>query len=159
MAADDPISKPMREAASSEATEDSGAIPVQRRHTASGGKQEPRQFLRTARRDLSEDELTSPAARRFLIAEIERLDERCLDLRLTENNYHDLRVENAKLTQGLKENRRIDVLLFVCSAVGAAGIGSSPSFIGISQLNGAGWVILVFSAILLLVGAFFRLIK
>ncbi|WP_148309086.1 hypothetical protein [Sphingopyxis fribergensis] len=52
------------------ATEEAGSVPVSYPEVEGREKQEPRGFLGIARRDLSEDELATAAARRFLIAEI-----------------------------------------------------------------------------------------
>lgn len=61
-------------------TEEGGSTPIELSQAPPETKESMRSFLAQARRSLSEEELATPAARRFLIPEIERLDERCLSL-------------------------------------------------------------------------------
>jgi hypothetical protein len=65
---------------SSSATEELGSTPIDAAEMAAGEtKEQPRGFLQAARRGLSEEELSTPAARRFLIADLERLDRLCVE--------------------------------------------------------------------------------
>ena len=52
------------------ATEEKGSVAVPADVAAAAETKEPRGFLQSARRNLSEDELASPAGRRFLIRSI-----------------------------------------------------------------------------------------
>lgn len=147
----------MSQSNDSSATEESGSTPV-----GSAGvqpKQQPRRFLDVAKRDLSEEELASPAARRFLIAEIERLDDECADVKAAQRELLALKVENATLRESGKKDTWKERLSFVSSTVGAAGIGAAPSFIGTAATAQAGWIIAIGAALLVIVAVWSRLAK
>ena len=141
------------------ATEEAGSTPVGVDAAASQPKQQPRRFLDVARRDLSEEELASPAARRFLIAEIERLDDDCGELKPLRQELLTLKVENATLKEAGKKDTWKERLSFVASTIGAAGIGAAPSYIGTAATSQAGWIIAVGAALLVLVAVWSRLAK
>jgi len=81
------------------ATEEAGSTPLPVQEEAAREKREVRSFLGAAKRDLTDEELASPAVRRFLIAEIDRLEVDCAQLREVQLTYNDLRVSNATLTE------------------------------------------------------------
>jgi hypothetical protein len=142
------------------ATEEAGSIPIAADEAAAAGtKEAARGFLQAARRNLSEEDLATPAARRFLIAEIERLDERCIELATFEKSYNDQRVEIAILTEGARKSRWIEILGFVCSSIGAAGIGAAPSYLSLPGGVVVGVMMLIFAAILFLVGLLPRIVR
>jgi hypothetical protein len=140
------------------ATEESGSTPIGAARV-DGTKQEPRRFLDRARRDLSEEELGTPAARRFLIAEIERLDEQCAEARSTHKDYNDLRVEHAKLAEQNRQSRWNEILSFVCSTMGAVGIGAAPGYLSLEGAGQTGTVIVVGSALLIVTAVLARIFK
>ena len=110
------------------ATDESGSIPVPADVAAATRAKEPaRAFLQSARRDLSDNELATPAARRFLIADLERLDQQCAELQSYADKYHDQRVTIATLTADAQKSKWNEILSFVCLSVGSAGLGASPS--------------------------------
>lgn len=122
-------------------------------------KREPRTFLGTARRDLSEEELASPAARRFLIAEIERLDDECARHKALSLENADLRVDLATLRAGQTRSRTIDFLSFMSSTLGAAGLGAAPSYFAIVGGQTVGIVVLAASVLLIASGIIARVPK
>lgn len=133
------------------ATEEAGSTPVHSENAADQEK-DARRFLTPARRDLSEEELASPAARRFLIAEIERLDTECADHKEIRQQYNDLRVEHARTQERGRRDKWNEVLSFVCLSVGSAGIGAAPSYMMEPTLAAVGWVFLGGSVLLVLIG-------
>lgn len=116
----------------------------------------PRSFLGPARRELNEEELSAPAARRFFIAEIERLDEEVLNLRVFRDKFHETNTRLAVLEASTKPARWNELLSFVCQTVGAAGLGAAPSFISVSTY---GWVFVLFAVVLLGTGIASRIWK
>src|SRR5438046_1823242 len=114
----------------SSATEEAGAEPVK---TTAGGatKEPPRGFLAVARRNLTEEELASPAVQRFLIAEIERLDQLCTDQESFVGRFHDQRVQIASLTEQSRRSRWNEILFALCLSIGSAGIGAAPGYFAI----------------------------
>jgi len=144
-----PVSQPQ----SASATEEAGATPVAAAEVAASETKEPaRGFLQAARRRLSEEELSTPAARRFLIAELERLDLYCSESQQFVAKYHDQRVTIATLTEASKRNAWNEILSFMCLSVGSAGLGAAPSYLGIPGAQTYGLVFLALSAVLLVGG-------
>ena len=138
-------------------TEEAGSQPVS--GPTGGLKQEPRRFLGLARRDLSEDELATPAARRFLIAEIERLDTECDALRLSASELVEFKVANATLAEAQKKAKWNEILSFACSTLGAVGIGAAPSYFSVATLQPTAWTILVGSALLVIIAVLSKVIR
>jgi hypothetical protein len=142
------------------ATEETGATPIALAElAASEAKEAPRAFLKAARRGLSEEELSSPAARRFLIAELERMDELCNTNQKYLEQYHDQRVVIATLTEASKVSRWNEILSFVCLSIGSAGIGAASSYLGLAGAEKYGLVIFGLSAVLVGVGVASRIWK
>ena len=132
-------------------TDERGALPV------AGGevKEAGRSFLEVARRNLTEEELSSPGVRRFLLYEVERLDQLCVKYEPFVEKYHDQRVTIATLTEGAKTSRWIEILSSMCLAIGSAGLGASISFLttpGTANVSW-GWIAFGLCAILTLTGA------
>jgi hypothetical protein len=139
------------------ATDEVGAVPTITQETAS--KEEPRGFLRSGRKNLTEEDLSTAAARRFLIAEIERLDQSCSDLRGIERKYNDLRVEHATLKEATKASLWFEILSYFCFSIGTAGVGTAPSYFAITNGNGIAWTVLIGSGVLMIVGLAARVFK
>lgn len=146
-------SKEARETAS--ATEESGSVPLPIAQD-SRGKKGQRSFLATAARDLSEDEVDTPAGRRFLIADIDRLQEECDQLKTVERKYHDLRVANAHLDAQVKSNDRLDWLTLIATSAGAAGLSTAPSYMADAELSNFGYALLAISIVLVAAGILVR---
>src|SRR5690242_6518962 len=120
------------------ATEDSGSVAVARAAVrASEIKQQGFDFLQSGRRDLSEEELSAPAVRRFLIAEIERLSVENGKLVAIRDLYYEAKTDLAVEREQSKVSRKVDLLSFVCLTAGSAGLGAAPSYFSFSSL---GWV-------------------
>jgi hypothetical protein len=141
-------------------TEEAGATPLAPAEIAAGETKEPtRSFLQAARRGLSEEELSTPAARRFLIAELERMDELCTTNQSYIDKYHDQRVIIAGLTESAKTSKWNEILSFLCLSIGSAGLGASPSYLSIPGAEKFGIVFLALSALLLIGGIASRVWK
>ena len=123
------------------------------------GKEPARAFLQLARKDLSEEELSSPGVRRFLIAEIERLDTDCVELRTIRDRYNEQRVELAVLQESSKASKFYELLSFVTLSVGSAGLGAAPSYFAINGAASTAWVVLILSCILVMTGIAARVFK
>lgn len=139
------------------ATEETGAQPVAAQGV--GTKEPARGFLNVARRNLTEEELASPGVQRFLIAEIERLDQLCADHQTFVTGYHDQRVTIAILSEQTKSSRWNEILFVVCLSVGSAGIGASSNYFSIVGAWPTGVVVLALSLILIGAGMASRIWK
>jgi hypothetical protein len=79
------------------------------------------------RRELSDEELSSPAVQRLLIDDIERLEKENGKLSDYQDRYYAAETRAAVLNEKLKTNVAQDVIFGVCLTVGAALIGLAPS--------------------------------
>ena len=111
-----------------------------------------RGFLQAGRRGLSAEELSTPSAIRFMISELERLDNTCGELREYERLYNDQRVQIATLTSDRSVSRKTEILSYVCSAAGAAGLAAAQAYLTIPEAWGLGITILALSLILIVGG-------
>jgi hypothetical protein len=139
-------------------TDERGALPVV---TGGEAKEAGRSFLEVARRGLTEEELSGPAARRFLLYEVERLDQLCAKNESFVQKYHDQRVTIASLTEGARTSRWIEILSSICLAIGSAGLGATVSFLtapGAANLSW-GWIAFGLCLILTVAGVAPRVFK
>jgi hypothetical protein len=142
------------------ATDEVGSVPVANDvGTPEVSKEPPREFLRVGRKVLNEEELSSPAARRFMIAEIERLDAECTALRGLAAPYNDLRVKCAVLEESQRRSRWYNILSVMCLSAGSAGLGAAPSYLAISDLHGVGWTFAIVSGVLVVAGIASRVFR
>jgi hypothetical protein len=142
------------------ATDESGSVPIAAEEVEATAAKEPaRAFLQSARRNLSDDELATPAARRFLIADIERLDELCTELKEFERQYNDQRVVIATLTEASKSSRWNELLSFVCLSIGSGGLGAAPSYLALKDGTAIGLMVVIFSLVLVITGIASRVWK
>jgi hypothetical protein len=141
-------------------TDEAGAVPAAESAPAGEPKEASRSFLQSSRRALSEEELSVPAVRRFLIYEVERLEAQCKDQLEVVVKYHDLRVEMASVKALDRANRWLEILSSVCLAIGSAGLGAAASYM---SLPGTpyyiGWILLVLASLLVVVGVASRIRK
>jgi hypothetical protein len=97
-----------------------------------------------------DDKELSTAAKRYLVAEINRLVEENRQMKQFKEKYHDADKKLAVLRETIKPVRRNTFLSSACLIAGSAGVAAAPSFLSISQY---GWyVFVVVSAMLLVAG-------
>lgn len=98
----------------------------------------------------TDDQELSTIAKRFLIAEVNRLVEENRRLKQFKDKYHDVDKRLAILKETHRPFSTNEFLSSACLIAGSAGLGSAPSFL---SLNSYGWYIfLIVSALLLLSG-------
>lgn len=102
------------------------------------------------RRELTDEELASPAVQRMLLDEIERLDDALIAHRQYRENFHTCDKRLGVLQEKFKSKISIEIIHAVCIAVGGAAIGYATSNWAVQP---AGGLALAFGA-LLLVAAF-----
>lgn len=134
-----------------------GALPV-----ATGGEKEAsRSFLAVARRNLTEEELSGPAARRFLLYEVERLDQLCTKYEPFIEKYHDQRVTIASITDRAETSRWIEILSSTSLAIGSVGLGAAITFLtapGTASVSW-GWIAFGLCSILIVAGVAPKVLK
>src|SRR5215216_5747826 len=74
----------------------------------------PRRSISKLRRELDEVELTTPAALRFLLDDIDRLDREVTELEGYRERFHEVDKQKAVLEQKSKESRSADITFAVC---------------------------------------------
>lgn len=86
-----------------------------------------RQSLASARRELSEKELASPAVIKLLLDDIDRLEDENTALSDYRSKYHDTDRKLAVLEQKNKQSKAHEVIAVACQIVGAAALGYVPA--------------------------------
>jgi len=108
------------------------------------------------RRELTDDELASPAVQRMLLDEIERLDAERVDLAAYQNKFHAVDKRVGILEEKFKSKVAIEVIHVACLTVGAASLGYVPA----AASNGSsGWMFAAFGLILILAAIVAKSIK
>ena len=118
-----------------------------------------RSFMKVAIRDLTEEDLSTPAARRFLIAEITRLERQCDRDGTAQENCHALELKLAGLESKLESSTWQEILSFSCLSIGSVGLGAFPSYIALKDGFVDGIVIGILSVALIGVGVLSRVFK
>lgn len=116
-----------------------------------------RKAFRKVRRELSDEELASPAVQRLLIDEIERLEKESGELKLFRNDYYEADKNLGIKTEKLKVSIAQDVMFGVCLSVGSGMIGLAPSIW--NPNNHFGPSVLVAGAILIVGGIVAKVVR
>jgi len=116
--------------------------------TSEGIKQ--KRAYSSARRELTEDELKSPAVHCFLLDEIDRLDKEVFELKEYKERFHAVDKGKAVLEEKIKKPVFADIIFGLCLTVGAALLGLLPYFYEIKQPSTG--IILGFVGIVLIIG-------
>jgi hypothetical protein len=88
------------------------------------------------RRELTDEELSSPAVQRLLIDDIERLEKENGRLIEYQDSFYSADKLVATLSEKLKTNTAQEIVFGVCLTVGAALIGVAPSLWNSTNLHG-----------------------
>jgi hypothetical protein len=89
-----------------------------------------RQSFNKLRRELSDEELASPAVQRLLMDEIDRLEGETGDLKEFRNKYHEADRKCAVLAEKNNITKAHEILYGVCLTMGAACLGFARTFWG-----------------------------
>lgn len=98
------------------------------------GNRKGRQALSNVRRELSEEEISSPAVQRMLLDELDRLETEAGELREFKDRFYAADKEAAVLRERLRGSVARDAGL----GVGAAMLGFAPS---LWSSQPAGWIV------------------
>lgn len=109
------------------------------------------------RRELTDEELSSPAVQRLLLDDIERLEKENGKLSDYQDSYYAADKKAAVLSEKLKTNIAHDVIFGVCLTIGAALIGFSPSLWGPDKPHG--WISLALGVVLIIGGIASKMVK
>ncbi|MDD2051087.1 hypothetical protein NPS46_00800 [Pseudomonas putida] len=122
---------------------------------ASKSSQQRRSFSKL-RRELSDDELLSPAVQRLLIDEIERLEKVAVELSCFKEEFHKADKRTGVLEERFKVKISVELIHFASLSAGAALLGFAPS---IWENQPTATVLFVVGAILVLVGIIAKVVK
>jgi hypothetical protein len=128
-------------------TESPDQEPTQPQKTITREPSKGRQSFAGIRRELSDEELSTPAVQKLLIGEIDRLEGESGELRLYREQFYTAERKCAVLEERGKASASHELLYGVCLAMGSAALGSAPTLWAIQP---AGYISVVFG--LLLVG-------
>lgn len=115
-----------------------------------------RMSLTRVRRELTDDELGSPAVQKMLIDEIERLERESSELADFRDRFYDADKRAAIILEREKKSISGEVIFGVCLSVGAAAVGYAPA---VWSTPPQGPIALVFGAVLMIGGIVSRLVK
>jgi hypothetical protein len=116
-----------------------------------------RKAFRNVRRELSDDELSSPAVQRLLIDEIERLEKENGELKIFRDDYHQADKNLGIMAEKSKIVIAQDVIFGVCLSVGSGLIGLVPSVWETGKYVGP--MMLVFGGVLIIGGIGTKLLR
>jgi len=107
-----------------------------------------RPFLRGSRKGLTQEDLSSPIIQRFLTEDLDRLGAENEKLHAMAQSFQALQVRYAVLEESARIAKWTEILSYVGLAIGSAGLGAAPSYLGIAGGNAIGIIIMVLSALL-----------
>jgi hypothetical protein len=108
------------------------------------------------RRELTDEELASPAVQRMLLDEIERLDSERSELGSLRTRFHETDKRAAVLEERFKGKISLEIVHVGCMTVGAAALGYAPS---IWQSQPTAWMAVVFGGLLIVAGLAAKAVK
>lgn len=123
---------------------------------AEGAAPPPKRYraLSRLRRELSEEELSSPGAVRLVLGDLDRAEEQLVELSGYRDRFYAAEKQEAILEERLKTKIAAEIIFGAALTVGAALIGLSPGLWG----NGAyGPILVILGAVLILGGVASRL--
>ena len=97
--------------------DETGAAPVKT------DARKERKVLSALPRELSKEEFKSPGSQKWMLAELERLDEESRELKGIRDMYSNLRVEHAIAQANLRVSLSFEILSGALLAVGSAMLG------------------------------------
>lgn len=109
------------------------------------------------RRELSDEELMSPAVQRLLIDDIERLEKENGKLSLFQDSFHEADKKSEVLNEKLKTHIAVEITFGVCLSIGAALIGLAPSLW--DPAKPYGWASIALGVVLIIGGIASKVVK
>jgi hypothetical protein len=122
----------------------------------SASQQKGRRAFTNVRRELSDEELLSPAIQRMLIDDIERLEKEKFELIECREKYHEADKKASILQERVSKSITQEIVFGVCLTVGAASLGYAPS---VWAVQPTGWISIAFGLVLIGGGIASRLVK
>jgi hypothetical protein len=127
-----------------------GARPV------TGQVPKARRTLALLKRELSDEELSSPVVGKMLVEELERAEEEIVELKTFRDKFTEADKRVAVQNEKLKGNVAIEIISTGCIAAGAAALVYAPEAWK-SQPNG--WISVIFGGVLTIAGIVAKAIR
>lgn len=108
-------------------------------------------------REISEQDLQTPAVQRILLGEVDKLQNKVDSLELVQNQFHNIDKKAAILEEKLKSTNAHEILYTFSLTIGSVIIGLSPTLW--STKNNHGIIALIVGAILIVGGIASKVIK
>ena len=108
-----------------------------------------RKSLSKIRRELSDEELSSTAAQRMLVNDIDRLERENVVLCEFRDRFYSMDKKTALLEERAKKSLAGEMIFGACLTIGAAAIGYAPA---VWDSQPSGWISLIFGFLLVMVG-------
>jgi len=115
-----------------------------------------RQALRDLRRQLSDDELTSPGVQKLLLDALEQADAKCEELAGYLARFHEADKRAAVLEEKLRTQTALEIAFGVGTGLGGAIVGLAPVF---WNQQPQGYIVLVVGCLLIVGSVIARAVK
>ena len=115
-----------------------------------------RQSLSKVRRELSDEELATPAVQRMLIEEVERLESERIELREFRDRFYLADKRADILQERVKRATAEDIIFGLCLTVGSAVLGYAPT---LWAHQPSGYFALIIGALLIVGAIAFRAVR
>jgi len=115
-----------------------------------------RKALATAHRELSDEELSSPAVQKLLLDEIDRIESENNDLLEYRSKFHEVDKKVAVLEQQGKQKIVTEIISMTCTTIGAAALGYSRV---LWSDQPTAYIAIAFGSILVICGIIAKVIK
>lgn len=96
-----------------------------------------RQSFRQVRRELTEEELSSPAAQRLLLDELDRLEDENTELKGISRRFHEADKRASILDEKLKRHTALDIFSSVALVAGSLALGHAPNVWVVDNVTGS----------------------
>lgn len=107
------------------------------------------------RREITEEDLESPAVQRILLSEVDKLQSQVADLEVVQGKFHVSDKKSAILEEKLQSSNSHEILYSVTITIGSVIIGLSPT-IWDKQY---GWIAIAIGSFLIIGGVISKAIK
>jgi hypothetical protein len=98
------------------------------------------------RREITDEDLASPAVQRILLGEVDKLQYQVLQLEMIESQFYLIDKRSAVLEEKLKSVNSHEVLYSLCLTIGSIVIGLSSMI----WENGYGWLAIAMGSLLVI---------
>jgi hypothetical protein len=132
------------------APEEDGAQPLP------SAEHKSRKALSRLKRELSDEELSSPGVQKLLVEELEKLEHDCALAHEYRDRFYAADKEVAILKVQQKKSLSGEIIFGGCLAVGAAALGYAPA---VWAQQPSGWIALIFGGVVVLLGIVARVVQ